>query len=99
MQDLQDSFIRSFCLSITLGVIYRGPMLCNPKIFTKLFKIFVFKLTSIISNDGGRYTIPADDVIRYEQSYGLASSVRERYCLYPFCEVIRSCDDELVSIR
>ena len=74
-------------------------MLCNFELFTKLVKIFVFELTSIISNDGGRYTIPADDVIRYEKSYGLASSVRKRYCLYPFCEVIRSCDDELVSIR
>ena len=74
-------------------------MLRNFELFTKLINIFVFELTSIISNDGGRYTIPTDDVIRYEQSYSLASSVRERYCLYPFREVICSGDNELVSIR
>ena len=74
-------------------------MLHNSKLFAKLVKIFVFELTSIISNDGGRYAISADDVIHYEQSYGLASSVRERYCLYQFHDVICSCNDELVSIR
>ena len=74
-------------------------MLRNFELFAKLIEIFVFKLTSIISNDGGRYTIPADDVIRYKQSYSLAISLRERYCLYPLREVICSYDDELVSIR
>ena len=99
MQDFQDSFIRSFCLSITLGVIYGGPMLRNFELCAKLVKIFVFELTSIISNNGGRYTIPADDVIRYEQSYSLASSLRERDYLYPLREVVCSCNNELVSIR
>ena len=74
-------------------------MLRNFELFAELLEIFVFELTSIISNDGGRYTIPADDVICYKQSYSLASSLRERDCFYPLREVICSCDNELVSIR
>ena len=50
-------------MTVTLGVIYRGPMLCNFEFLAKLFEILVFELTSIISNDGGRYTIPTYDVI------------------------------------
>ena len=63
MQDFQDSFVRCFRLAITLGVIYRGPILCDFEFLAKLLEILVFELTSIISNDGGRYTILAYDVI------------------------------------
>ena len=74
MQDLQDSFVRCFRLAITLGVIYRGPLLCDFELFAKLLEILIFKSTSIISDDGGRYTISADDVIHDKQSYSFAIS-------------------------
>ena len=61
-------------MTVTLGVIYRGPMLCNFEFLAKLLEILVFELASIICNDGGRYTIPAYDVIRDKQSYSLAIS-------------------------
>ena len=44
-------------------------MLCDFELFAKLLDILVFELTSIISDDGGRYTISVDDVIRDKQSY------------------------------
>ena len=74
MQDLEDYLVGCLRLVITLGVIDGRPMLRNPELFTKLLEIFIFKLSSIISNDGGRYTIPAYDVIHYKQSYSLAIS-------------------------
>ena len=72
MQDFQNSFVRRLCLAITLGVIYRRPMLCDFELLAKLLEIFVFELTYIICNDGGRYTISANDVICDKQSYSLA---------------------------
>ena len=53
-------------MAITLGVIYGGPMWYNLELFAELIEILVFELTSIINNDGGRYTILADDVIHYK---------------------------------
>ena len=63
MQDFQDSYVRCFRLAITLRIIYRGPMLCDFEFLAKLLEILVFELTSIIYNDGGRYTIPTYDII------------------------------------
>ena len=74
IQDFQNSFVRRFYLAITLGVIYRGPMLCDFEFLAKLLEIFVFELTSIICDDGGRYTILTYDVICYKQSYNFSIS-------------------------
>ena len=49
-------------------------MLRDLELLAKLLEIFIFKLTSIISDDGGRYTISEDDVIRDKQSYSFAIS-------------------------
>ena len=74
MQDFQDSFVGCLCLTVTLGIIYRGPMLCDFELLAKLLEILVFKLSSIISDDGRRYTILADDVISDKKSYSFAIS-------------------------
>ena len=63
MKDLVDSLVGCLCLAIPLGLIYRGPMLCDFELLARLLEILVFELASIISNDGGRYTISANDVI------------------------------------
>ena len=66
LQDLKDRLVGCLYLAITLGVINERLVFCDSEIFAQLLKILVFKLFSIISNNGGRYSIPTYDVIYNE---------------------------------
>ena len=98
MQDLKDYLVGCFRLTITLGVINRRPTLCDSKLFAQILKILVLKLSSIVSNNEGRYTIPSYDVIHDEYSYNFTIFYGERDYLYPLNEVVYSGNDEIVSI-
>ena len=60
---------------------------------------FPLKLYPIVCNHMMRHPISANDVMRYEFSHLLGRHVAERFCFYPFREIVNSDHNESMAIR
>ena len=73
-------------------------VLSNFELRVELFQILFLELSSIVSDYGGSYTIPTDDVVHNEHSHYLAICYGEGDYFHPLGKVIHGSDNELVSI-
>ena len=74
-------------------------MLFNLESLVDLFKILIFELTSIVSNNLRRSSILIDDMIQNEQRDYLARGNKKWDNFHPISDVISSSDNKIVSTK
>jgi len=84
----EDDFVRGFCLAVCLGVLDGTGDVCDFQVAVEFGEAFVYELAAVVSYDGVRDTIAADDVLPDETLYLIGSYGGKGFCLDPFGEVI-----------
>lgn len=99
LKEFEKGFIGCLNLTITLGVIWGGPLMLDMVCVTNLFDIFILEGSTIVSNVVGRDAIMKNDMVEVEFGY-LGASVKSEWNFFPpFYEISCGTNDELVPIR
>lgn len=67
--------------------------------FTYEASILFFEIFSIISDNGGRDTIPTKNMVKNEFGYLYASDLGKRNCFHPLTQAFSGSYDEGVTIK
>lgn len=96
-EDFKEGFVSFLSLVVTLWEIWAREIVMNVEGGAKLFHIEVFKVTSMVYKDGGRYVKVANNVIKYELGVLHTNDIDKWGYLNPLGEVICGCDDLFVA--